>query len=303
MNRPLQSALKAHCKPGPRSPSRCTSSTTAAIPPTFLPYDNAVAFHKSLKPRELANPQFRAAVGELASALFNKDKKAGLRSIATLENLCGLSQNESAVSCLRELAKSFGSESTDALSISLPRISRGSSRANPISVSSAVHAQSQPKSSSVCSTRAGESSCQPSQAAPMEEDDTVRFSTSVQSKLFHSSESPRAISAGGQVQRGHRRGGGDKSGQGSSGGSSRKRSRVQKSGVPKSASRSAKHLSDRPGDVSSLSVEAPRPKDSASSAVPPVVQLQSHSKNMDKIQRKPKKSSSASKRASAVEKK
>jgi hypothetical protein len=303
MNRPLQSALKAHCKPGPRSPSKCTSSTTAAIPPTFLPYDNAVAFHKSLKPRELANPQFRAAVGELASALYNKDKKGGLRSIATLENLCGLSQNESAVSCLRDLAKSFGSDSsTDSLSVSLPGISRGSSRT--ISVSSPVHEQSKPKSSTVCSTRAGsESSCQPSQAAPMEEDDTVRFSTSVQSKLFHASESPRAISAGGQVQRGHRRGGGDKCGPGSSGGSSRKRSRVQKPGVSKGPSRSAKHLSDRSGDVSSLPMEAPRPKDLSSSAVPPVVQLQSHSKNMDKVQRKPKKSSSASKRAAPVEKK
>ncbi len=99
--------LKPHCKPGPRSPTRCTSATSAAIPPTFLPYDSAVAFYKTLSPKELSNATVRLQIGELASALFVKDKKRAMRSTSELQNLCSLSKNESAISHLRTLCKSL----------------------------------------------------------------------------------------------------------------------------------------------------------------------------------------------------
>lgn len=311
MNRPLSSALKSHCKPGPRSPSRCNSSLNAAIPPTFLPFDNAVAFHKALKPRELANPQFRAAVGELAAALFTKNTANGLRSIATLENLCGLSQNESAVSCLRELAKSFGRNelSESSLPVSISRLSGGSGNASkrnalsPATYTDAAECATTSKSSLHASHAQLSTESSPpgkSRKSLAQNDDSVRFSASVQSKLYDTTESPSAVSGshGASGKRTGNRRTGDKSGQGPSGSSSRKKSRVLKGGMFRSSSHSTKHLSDRAGNVSSVPVETPRSKNNSTSAVPSVVQLQSNPQNVAKVQRKSKKSTGASKRTS-----
>ncbi len=76
------------------------------MPPTFRPYDSAVEFHKSLGSSELNNATMRLQLGELAAALYTKDKKRTLRSIKELQNLCLLSKNESAGAHLRSLSKS-----------------------------------------------------------------------------------------------------------------------------------------------------------------------------------------------------
>jgi len=282
------SSLKAHCKPGPKSPTRCNSAESAAIPPTFVPYDSAVAFHKSLKPRELANPQFRMAVGELATSLYTKNRENGLRSIAILENLCGLSQNESAVSYLRELAKSFGRTVSE------------------FSVSGSESIPSKDALSNALSTISGHassgmgSSAQPSLSLRPEgsEDDSVRFSASVQSKLFDATQSPKSISAGkpkhGDSSRGRRSR--DKPRDVLSGGGTSKKSKSTKRGVQRGSAHSSKHLSGRAGNVSTLSLEENGSKSGTASAVQAVVQLQPHAKNMDKVCRRSKKASGASKR-------
>jgi hypothetical protein len=76
------------------------------MPPTFRPFDSAVEFHKSLSSSELNNATMRLQLGELATALYTKDKKRTLRSIKELQNLCLLSKNESAGAHLRSLSKS-----------------------------------------------------------------------------------------------------------------------------------------------------------------------------------------------------
>lgn len=283
------SSLKSHCRPGPKSPTRCNSAENAAIPPTFVPYDSAVAFHKSLKPRELANPQFRMAVGELATSLYTKNKEIGLRSIAILENLCGLSQNESAVSYLRELAKSFGRG-----------VSEFSGAVPPNALSYAFSSVSSHDSSAMGAS----SSAVPQGAAPERsaEDDSVRFSTSVQSKLFDATQSPKSISAGkpkhGDPSRGRRNR--DKSRDPLSGGGAAKKSKSGKRGVSRGTPHSSKHISSRTGNLSSVPMEEVGSKGNASSAVQAVVQLQSHPKNMDKVCRRSKKGPGATKRNGTV---
>ena len=306
------SALKAHCRPGPKSPTRCTSALNAAIPPTFVPYDSAVAFHKSLKPRELANPQFRTAVGELANALFKKNTEDGLRSIATLENLCGLSQNESAVSYLRELAKSFGRDESTTSWKSSALCSTLSSTAVPPSNSTGVSTPANvstgnvplfsSKSRNVSSSSSSAFSQGTSQSSA---DESVRFSASVQSKLFDSAESPSTISEHDsskqeseqqQSRRSRRRGGGDNFAGGSGGGSSTKKSRVSKSSFARGNPNNSKYLSNRDGDLPTVPLEKSGSKKSIlGSAVPPVVQLQSNTKNLDKVRRKSKKGASTPK--------
>ena len=306
------SALKAHCRPGPKSPTRCNSALNAAIPPTFVPYDSAVAFHKSLKPRELANPQFRAAVGELANALYKKNTEDGLRSIATLENLCGLSQNESAVSYLRELAKSFGrddsSSSCGKSSAIFSPASSGkvsTSSSNGVSTSSSnVSSGNVPVFSS--KPRNVSSSSTFSQGPTQDsEDDSVRFSTSVQSKLFDAAESPSTISQREPEQsrrsphaRGRRSG--DNFAGGSSGSITSKKSRVSKRSVTRGPENNSKHFSNRNGDVPTVPLETSGSKKSLlGSALPPMVQLQPHTKNMDKVRRKSKKGAGTPKRVTA----
>jgi len=296
------SALKAHCRPGPKSPTRCNSALNAAIPPTFVPYDSAVAFHKSLKPRELANPQFRTAVGELANALHKKNTVDGLRSIATLENLCGLSQNESAVSYLRELAKSFGrdeSGTTRKSTVSSVSTSHG------VSTSSNLSSGNVPLLSSKSRNVPTDSSALSEGTSQNAEDESVRFSASVQSKLFDSTESPSTISEHSSKQelsgrspsaRG-RTGGGDNIAGGSSGGSSTKKSRVSKRSFARGSTNNSKHFSNRDGDVSPVPMETSGSKKSLlGSAVPPMVQLQSNTKNVDKVRRKSKKGAGTPKR-------
>lgn len=313
------SALKAHCQPGPKSPTRCNSALNAAIPPHFVPYDSAVAFHKALKPRELANPQFRAAVGELAYSLYRKNKQEGLRSIATLENLCGLSQNESAVSYLRELAKSFGRDESPSVpgSTAIPAVPSTStsskipsvSRRLSTPVSSAGHDTSNvPAGLSPLSAGSrnapGNAPGHGISAPTQTEDDTVRFSASVQSKLFDSSESPSTISdkgrgtSEGQSGKSPRRGRArDSLAGGASGASSAKKSRISKKSLGRSTAHSTKHISNRDGDISSVPMEKSGSKKSLhGSAIPPMVQLQPHAKNMDKVRRKSKKGAGTPKR-------
>ena len=287
------SALKAHCRPGPKSPTRCNSALNAAIPPTFVPYDSAVAFHRSLKPRELANPQFRAAVGELASALYKKNTQDGLRSIATLENLCGLSQNESAVSYLRELAKSFGRDESSSTSWTNGiSTSGGVSSGNvPLFSSKPRHVPPSDISTSTLSERTSQNA----------EDESVRFSASVQSKLFDTTESPSSISEHSKHDSRRspkgRGGNGDNFAGGSSGGSFPKKSRVSKRSFTRGTANNSKHLSSRNGDVSTVPMETSGSKKSLfGSAVPPMVQLQSNTKNMDKVRRKSKKGTGTPKR-------
>ena len=285
------SSLKSHCRPGPKSPTRCNSAENAAIPPTFVPYDSAVAFHKSLKPRELANPQFRMAVGELATSLYTKNKENGLRSIAILENLCGLSQNESAVSYLRELAKSFG---------------RGVSEfSGTISKNALSHALStiSTVSGHAASAMAGTPAVSQAVSEKSPTDDSVRFSTSVQSKFFDASQSPKSLSAAnkskhGDPSRGRRNR--DKSRDPLSGGGVSKKSKSGKRGVTRGSSHSSKHLSGGVGNLSPVPVEEAGSKSGSASAVQAVVQLQSHTKNMDKVCRRSKKSSGAVKRNGTV---
>ena len=293
------SALKAHCRPGPKSPTRCNSALNAAIPPTFVPYDSAVAFHKSLKPRELANPQFRTAVGELANALHKKNTVDGLRSIATLENLCGLSQNESAVSYLRELAKSFGRDESGTTSRKSTVSSHGISTSSNVSSRNVPLLSSKPRNVPTNSSELSEGTSQNA------EDESVRFSASVQSKLFDSTESPSTISAehsnqelsGRSPSARGRRGGGDNIAGGSSGGSSTKKSRVSKRSFARGSANNSKHFSNRDGDVSPVPMETSGSKKSLlGSAVPPVVQLQSNTKNVDKVRRKSKKGAGTPKR-------
>jgi hypothetical protein len=281
------SSLKAHCKPGPKSPTRCNSATSAAIPPTFVPYDSAVAFHKSLKPRELANPQFRMAVGELATSLYTKNRENGLRSIAILENLCGLSQNESAVSYLRELAKSFGRSSE--FSVSDSSISRKDALSNAFST---ISSHAPPG----LGAPAPQSSLHSVPRPEGSEDDSVRFSTSVQSKLFDSTQSPKSISAGKPRDPSRGRRNRDKPRDILSGGGAAKKSKSTKRGVPRSSAHSSKHLPGRAGNVSSVSVEETGSKSGTAPAVQAVVQLQPHTKNVDKVCRRSKKASGASKR-------
>lgn len=152
----LKSSLKAHCKPGPRSPTRCTSSSQAAIPPTFLPYDTAVAFYKTLSSCELANPTMRQGLGEMASSLYSKDKKSLARSVAQLQNLCSLSKNESATAALRTLSKSLcRDEPTNVANAAIPG----------------------------------------SNAAAATAEDAVRFSAAVQSQLYDVNAAPNEVPA------------------------------------------------------------------------------------------------------------
>lgn len=326
------SALKAHCQPGPKSPTRCNSALNAAIPPHFVPYDSAVAFHKALKPRELANPQFRAAVGELAYSLYKKNKEEGLRSIATLENLCGLSQNESAVSYLRELAKSFGRDESASAPVphsstptKVPPISRRilSAAAStshepghvpagdvPILSGSSRNGSSRNARESYASwVSSGNAPPKLSAGSAKAEDDTVRFSASVQSKLFDSSESPSTISEkGGRPEPADPRGqprksparrcrARDSAAGGTSGAGTAKKSRISKRSLVRSSAHSSKHISNRDGDISSVPLEKSGSKKSLyGPAVPPVVQLQPHTKNVDKVRRKSKKGTGTPKR-------
>jgi len=248
-----------------------------------VPFDSAVAFHKALSPRELANPTFRIAIGELAFALHSKNVDVGVRSIGTLENLCTLSQNEPAVSYLRELAKSFGRSVQP--SLGLP--STGNAPGNASRTSGHAHGDAFRDADATVSEGA-------------KEDDTVRFSASVQSKFYDTTASPKSLSAGSSDRResGGRRGR-DRPKRESSGSSTAKKSRVSKRGQSRVAALNTKHLSDRPGNLPVVPVEAPRSQNSASAAVSPVVQLQPHTKNLDKVRRRSKKGASTPKRADA----
>ena len=275
------SALKAHCKPGPKSPTRCNSALSAAIPPTFVPYDSAVAFHKALGPRELANPTVRIAVGELALALHSKNTESGVRSIRTLENLCRLSQNEPAVSYLRELAKSFGK--------SVPSSLHGFLATGNARVSGNARISDEPEVPSAHALPLSQGSAK--------EDDTVRFSASVQSKLYDTTASPSSLSAGADLKSHGRKRGGDRSRREPSGGSSGKKSKFSKRNVSRVPAHNSQHFSGGSGDVSSLPLEAPGSQDGTPTPIPPVVQLQPNTKNMDKVCRRTKKGTSSIKRS------
>jgi len=203
----------------------------------------------------------------------------GVRSIGTLENLCTLSQNEPAVSYLRELAKSFGRSDSSLHGVPESRV-RGNA--------TLPHAN------------AGDDARNDANDATIseKEDDSVRFSARVQSKLFDATASPSTISGGAADPPGRRRGG-DRAKRESSGSGPGKKSKLSRRSVSRSASGIAKHLSDRSGDVPTLPLEAPRPKNSAPSTVSPMVQLQPNAKNVDKIRRRSKKGSSTPKRADA----
>jgi hypothetical protein len=246
----LKSSLKPHCKPGPRSPTRCFSSTQAAIPPTFLPYDTAVAFYKTLSSAELANATMRQGLGEMATSLYSKDKKNLARSIAQLQNLCSLSKNESATTALRALSKSL--------------------------------CRDDPPNAAAAAIPGGNAS-----AATAE--DAVRFSTAVQSQLYDVNAAPNevpsaapkgssaGISAGGSA--GSTTSTGGKTGGRRSGDFCSKRrgprsgSQADKPQVSRdrrqerSKQRRAQRVSDRPGNVPPRGMEKSGSKNSNKAAV------------------------------------
>jgi len=244
-NQPLKSSLKPHCKPGPKSPTRCTSASSAAVPPTFLPFDSAVAFYKSLSSKELSNATFRLQIGELASALYVKDKKRAMRSTSELQNLCSLSKNEPAIAHLRTLCKSLDepkSKSNDARN--------------------ATNAKHDAKSVSTF-TGGGASSAT---------EDAVRFSASVQSQLYDVNAAPNQTPPAQKLS-----GGAEKSSRGETeprrrSGDSKRRtsgSRSRSSSGPKLSSegglgrskqRKTQRVQDRSRSVPSSSVEKNRPK-------------------------------------------
>ena len=240
----LKSSLKPHCKPGPRSPTRCTSSTQAAIPPTFLPYDTAVAFYKTLSSSELANATMRQGLGEMATSLYSKDKKSLARSVAQLQNLCSLSKNESATAALRALSKSLcRDESTNAANAAVPG----------------------------------------SHAASTTAEDAVRFSTAVQSQLYDVNAAPNQVpaatpkisgrarlsggtagvpgglsgsSSGTSGVSGGRRSGDSSKRRGPRGGSQADKSQVSRDRrQERSKQRRAQRVSDRSGNVSTRGME------------------------------------------------
>jgi hypothetical protein len=256
----LKSSLKAHCKPGPRSPTRCTSSAQAAIPPTFLPYDTAVAFYKTLKSSELANPTMRQGLGEMATSLYAKDKKSLARSVAQLQNLCSLSKNESATTALRALSKSLcRDESSNAANAAIPGSNAAAATAeDAVRFSAAVQSQLYDVN-----------------AAPNEVPAAQRGSGRARLSGGGTSESGSSVSAGAGVHAkavpgtsGRRSGDFCSKRRGPRSGSQADKSQVSRDRRPeRSKQRRAQRVSDRPGNVPSRGVEKSGSKNSHKAAV------------------------------------
>lgn len=226
----------------------------AAIPPTFLPYDNAVGFYRALSSSELANATLRLQIGELASALYLRDKRRSLRSISELANLLSLSKNESACTQLRQLSKC------------LDEAPATHSATAATSAAAAVHAGS--------SLYAGSGELR----VPAE--DAVRFSTAVQSQLYDVNAAPNettpatpaksAASGAGVPSPRRKLGGGDSKRRGGGprgGGPADKPPVPAERGRERSKQRRAQRLPDRSRNVPSSGMEKSRRKSSHKPAV------------------------------------
>jgi len=223
----------------------------AAIPPTFMPYDNAVGFYRSLTPSELANATLRLQIGELASALYVRDKRRCLRSISELVNLLNLSKNESACSQLRYLSKCLD----EAASVN--------TAAAP--AAAAIHAGGGINATGEFCVSA---------------EDAVRFSTAVQSQFYDVNAAPnetapaspaKSASAGSGVPSPKRKlGGGDSKRRGGGprgGGTSDKPPVSTERGRERSKQRRAQRVPDRSRNVPTGGVEKSRRKGSHKPAV------------------------------------
>jgi len=219
-----------------------------------MPYDNAVAFYRALTPSELANATLRLQVGELASALYTRDKRRSLRSISELVNLLNLSKNESACAQLRQLSKCLDEAP--------------GSHTPAAAAAAAVHA-----GGSLHATGHG---------VPAAED-AVRFSTAVQSQLYDVNAAPNETAPATPVSSAPRAGvpspkrrigGGDskRRGGGPRGGSAADKPSVPaERGRERSKQRRAQRVPDRPRNVSSSGMEKSRRKVGHKPAVQAVV--------------------------------